>query len=75
MSGRHLQKSCVIFCKTAEILPVPKRKFPSRFNGNRQVLEELIDRVFLKSLEIFGFKSFPDRVRVEFAEGITGAVK
>jgi len=27
--------------------------------------------VFLKSLEIFGFKSFPDRVRVEFAEGIT----
>jgi len=27
--------------------------------------------VFLKSLEIFGFKSFPDRVKVEFAEGIT----
>ena len=27
--------------------------------------------MFLKSLEIFGFKSFPDRVRVEFAEGIT----
>jgi hypothetical protein len=27
--------------------------------------------VFLKSLEIFGFKSFPDRVKVDFAEGIT----
>ena len=27
--------------------------------------------MFLKSLEIFGFKSFPDRVKVEFAEGIT----
>jgi len=40
-------------------------------NGNRQVLEELIDRVFLKSLEIFGFKSFADRTRIEFAEGIT----
>ena len=40
-------------------------------NGKRQVLEELIDRVFLKSLEIFGFKSFADRTRIEFAEGIT----
>lgn len=27
--------------------------------------------MFLKSLEIFGFKSFPDRVKVDFAEGIT----
>ena len=27
--------------------------------------------MFLKSLEIFGFKSFPDRVHVEFADGIT----
>jgi chromosome segregation protein len=27
--------------------------------------------VFLKSLEIFGFKSFADRTRVEFADGIT----
>lgn len=27
--------------------------------------------MFLKSLEIFGFKSFPDRVRIEFADGIT----
>jgi chromosome segregation protein len=27
--------------------------------------------MFLKSLDIFGFKSFADRTRVEFAEGIT----
>jgi chromosome segregation protein len=27
--------------------------------------------VFLKSLEIFGFKSFADRTRVEFSDGIT----
>ncbi len=27
--------------------------------------------MFLKSLEIFGFKSFPDRVKIEFANGIT----
>ena len=27
--------------------------------------------MFLKSLEIFGFKSFPDRISVDFAEGIT----
>jgi chromosome segregation protein len=27
--------------------------------------------LFLKSLDIFGFKSFPDKTRVEFAEGIT----
>ena len=27
--------------------------------------------MFLKSLEIFGFKSFPDRVKIEFADGIT----
>jgi chromosome segregation protein len=27
--------------------------------------------LFLKSLDIFGFKSFADRTRVEFAEGIT----
>lgn len=27
--------------------------------------------VFLKSLELFGFKSFPDRTRIEFADGIT----
>jgi len=27
--------------------------------------------VFLKSLEIFGFKSFADRTRIEFADGIT----
>jgi len=27
--------------------------------------------VFLKSLEIFGFKSFADRTRIEFASGIT----
>ena len=27
--------------------------------------------MFLKSLEIFGFKSFADRTRIEFAEGIT----
>lgn len=28
-------------------------------------------QVFLKSLEIFGFKSFADRTRIEFSEGIT----
>ena len=27
--------------------------------------------MFLKCLEIFGFKSFPDRVKIEFADGIT----
>ena len=27
--------------------------------------------MFLKNLEIFGFKSFADRIRVEFADGIT----
>jgi len=27
--------------------------------------------LFLKSLEIFGFKSFPDKTRLEFADGIT----
>ena len=27
--------------------------------------------MFLKNLEIFGFKSFPDRVKIEFADGIT----
>ncbi len=27
--------------------------------------------VFLKSLEVFGFKSFADRTRIEFADGIT----
>jgi len=27
--------------------------------------------VFLKSLEVFGFKSFVDRTRIEFADGIT----
>ena len=27
--------------------------------------------MFLKSLDIFGFKSFADKTRVEFAEGIT----
>ena len=27
--------------------------------------------MFLKSLEIFGFKSFADRTRIEFSEGIT----
>ena len=27
--------------------------------------------MFLKSLEIFGFKSFSDRVKIEFADGIT----
>lgn len=27
--------------------------------------------MFLKSLEIFGFKSFPDRSRIEFLDGIT----
>jgi chromosome segregation protein len=27
--------------------------------------------VFLKSLEIFGFKSFADRVKIEFSDGIT----
>lgn len=29
--------------------------------------------MFLKSLEIFGFKSFPDRVKIEFADGITAS--
>ena len=28
----------------------------------------------LKSLEIFGFKSFADRIRFDFAAGITGVV-
>ncbi len=28
----------------------------------------------LKSLEIFGFKSFADRIRFDFAPGITGVV-
>lgn len=27
--------------------------------------------MFLKSLEIFGFKSFPDKTRIEFGEGVT----
>ena len=27
--------------------------------------------MFLKSLEIFGFKSFADRTRIDFADGIT----
>lgn len=27
--------------------------------------------LFLKTLEVFGFKSFADRVRVEFADGVT----
>lgn len=27
--------------------------------------------MFLKSLEIFGFKSFPDKTRIEFSEGVT----
>ena len=27
--------------------------------------------MFLKSLEIFGFKSFADRTRIEFADGIS----
>ena len=30
--------------------------------------------MFLKSLEIFGFKSFADRTRIEFADGITALV-
>ena len=27
--------------------------------------------MFLKSLEVFGFKSFADRTKIEFADGIT----
>lgn len=30
--------------------------------------------MFLKSLEVFGFKSFVDRTRIEFSEGITALV-
>ena len=30
--------------------------------------------MFLKSLEIFGFKSFPDKTRVEFGDGISALV-
>jgi chromosome segregation protein len=30
--------------------------------------------VFLKTLEIFGFKSFPERTRVEFPQGITALI-
>ena len=35
------------------------------------VKKSILRIVFLKSLEIFGFKSFADRTRIEFAEGIT----
>ncbi|HCX96861.1 MAG TPA: chromosome segregation protein SMC [Spirochaetaceae bacterium] len=35
------------------------------------ILQERNDFVFLKSLEIFGFKSFADRVRIEFSPGIS----
>ncbi|MBQ7611594.1 MAG: AAA family ATPase [Spirochaetaceae bacterium] len=30
--------------------------------------------MFLKSLDIFGFKSFPDKVHIDFSEGITALV-
>jgi chromosome segregation protein len=30
--------------------------------------------VFLKSLEIFGFKSFPDRTKIDFPKGITALI-
>lgn len=35
------------------------------------ILQERNDFVFLKSLEMFGFKSFADRVRIEFSPGIS----
>ena len=30
--------------------------------------------LFLKKLEIYGFKSFPDRIEIQFERGITGIV-
>ena len=33
-----------------------------------------IDSVYLKSLELYGFKSFPDRVKIDFGAGMTGIV-